>query len=479
MAMSAPRTADRKLLTLSALSAICLMITPPATHGEPVKEPAQAHRERAVTQEYYSKQATQPPGTTVSRMKVTPQATNEADKTPTSNVPSPAGSTGGVGPLIRDFSRVPSACPFPDPKSRILRYRVEPVADGSAVTRIEIWRNTGARSDALAYASPGFGTTTLQLRNDAGVADASPDPRTRAFGLKAIDNRGRSLSRQLTFAYEDARLLRPLIKLVRSDVAFDRARGDYAYTFDFAFRELNILSATVNLSGRAANQELLASYRDLRPQIRGGVLPTGSSSSARQMTATVHAATDIRTSPTWIMSLLVQTAPPRACSDQTIVPRVTLTAEGRQGERAPPPPLPRTEGGGDSCPGEGTACTVRPADCSGRESSFNVSGRMVCEGSRAVCRAEAGRDYCTVCGGICGSCVTQLCSPKTPCAPGSVCAAERLPTGTQNRCRSLTVPEATTGRVPCTPRAGMCWLPSEVAFEPEDEDSIYNRYCAR
>ena len=110
---------------------------------------------------------------------------------------------------------------------------------------------------------------------------------------------------------------------------------------------------------------------------------------------------------------------------------------------------------------------------------YSERGRKVCERGRAVCRAEAFRDYCSACGGVCGACVTQSCSTKVPCAPGSVCGVERLPTGSVRRCRSLTVPESTTGRVPCTPRAGMCWLPSEVAYEPEDEESIYNRFCAR
>ncbi len=111
---------------------------------------------------------------------------------------------------------------------------------------------------------------------------------------------------------------------------------------------------------------------------------------------------------------------------------------------------------------------MRPVACSGRETGFEVTGRVVCRSGRAECEALPGRDYCTACGGACGGCVTDLCSPSQPCAPGSVCGREFLGSGTQFRCRSLTVVEPTTGRVPCTPRNDICWVPGELKYDVTD-----------
>ena len=443
--------------------------------GAADEKKADAHRERSVTQDDFSKQAAEEPGDPIGRTQSVSAQDAATLQPKDAKVPPPA--TGGVGPLIAEFARVSSACPFPDPKSRILKYRVQPIADGSTVSRIQIVRDLSTGESGLAWASPGFGSTSLQLQSDAGVPDVAPNARTRAFTLQATDNRGRSVSRRLPFEYQNSSALRPHIKLLPIDIAHDRSRGDYVYSLPFAFREINIQSLSVTLRGQDASQAVRAEFADLRPQLRGGSLPTGSSSSSREMTATVRAPADIRTNRAWSVKLTVHIAPYGSCSSNALMPALVLTEGGTGGSSSSSTP-PRI-GSSGSCEGEGDACTVRPVECSGRETGFTVPGRKVCERGRAVCRAEAFRDYCSACGGVCGACVTQSCSTKVPCAPGSVCGVERLPTGSVRRCRSLTVPESTTGRVPCTPRAGMCWLPSEVAYEPEDEESIYNRFCAR
>ncbi len=123
-------------------------------------------------------------------------------------------------------------------------------------------------------------------------------------------------------------------------------------------------------------------------------------------------------------------------------------------------------GSAPTCAGAGTACMTQPAECFGRGPDWRVAGTIECRGSTPVCVATNGSDYCTSCGGDCGACAGQSCSATAPCAPGAICAIEPRLGGSVQRCRSLLVPETSTGNRPCTPISGFCWLPSE-AGRPE------------
>lgn len=111
---------------------------------------------------------------------------------------------------------------------------------------------------------------------------------------------------------------------------------------------------------------------------------------------------------------------------------------------------------------EGNSCTTHPADCFGRGSDWEVEGRIQCNRGNPVCVAEPQRDYCRACGGECGGCVTNSCSARNLCAPGSICSSAGSSTFT---CKSITITESSTGERPCTPISGFCWLPSEVGQE--------------
>ena len=117
---------------------------------------------------------------------------------------------------------------------------------------------------------------------------------------------------------------------------------------------------------------------------------------------------------------------------------------------------------GSSCSGVGTACMTHPSECSARGDEWQVPGTIQCRGDEPVCVAEANTDYCTICGGECGSCAGQSCSASTPCAPGAICTRQPRLGGSVEICNSIIIPETSTGNRPCTPVNGFCWLPDEA-----------------
>jgi hypothetical protein len=385
-----------------------------------------------------------------------------------------------IGPTIHEFSRVNGTCPYPDPKARILRYRVGPAADGTPVARIRVWRNFATGASALAYSSPGSGSLELRLENEAGLADAGADPRTVAFVLQATDARDRSTSMRLPFQYDGPSELNRNIKITRVAVQYDRTRRDYVYDVNVAVRGVSIESMTATLKAWDIREAERINLPNLRLETASHVLPTEYIAQTSKILAQFHAGTDATQYHRWSVELAIGIGLPASCSREARLPALTIAKaeQGTDRARLRSPGIRASGGGGRDCPGEGTACTTRPAACAGREADFEVSGRTVCEGGRPVCRAELGRDYCTACGGVCGACVTESCSLSIPCAPGSTCGIERSGTGTQLRCRSLTVAESSTGRVPCVPRNDICWLPSEVAYEPAEADSVCYQFCA-
>lgn len=140
----------------------------------------------------------------------------------------------------------------------------------------------------------------------------------------------------------------------------------------------------------------------------------------------------------------------------------TLTLIGSGGAGTGPVIGTGGTGGGGSCAGEGDPCRVHPAECFGRGESWQIPGTVQCRSGEPVCVAEAGEDYCTICGGVCGGCAGHSCSAENLCAPGAVCGTVHEPGGTVQRCQSLLVPESSTGGVPCTQINGFCWVPEEV-----------------
>ena len=390
--------------------------------------------------------------------------------------PGPSGAKvplpGGIGPLIQEFSRIPSACPYPDPKAPILRYRVSPAPDGTAVARVQIWRSLASGASELVYSGS-------KIEGTGGVADPGARADTTAYVLQVTDRRNRSLSQRLPFQYKDPRGLQRNIQPARLRASYDSTRRDYAYELDFSVHALDIRSLEVTLRAYDDRQTERARVAGIRPELRGYSLPTGYIAGSLELQARFRAAIDVTRNYRWSAELSAQVAPPRACSSDVRMPVLSAELTQRGTPSAPPPVGAVVRGSGTSgCAGEGEACTTRPTACAGREASFQVTGRKVCERGTAVCRAEPGRDFCTACGGACGPCVTQLCSISYPCPPGSICGYERTATGTQRRCRSLTVPEASTGRVPCTPRNDICWLPSELTYEPTEKNLAYALYCA-
>lgn len=381
--------------------------------------------------------------------------------------PAPLGAkapfSGGVGPTIQKFSRNASACPYPDPRALILRYRAGPAPDGTPVARVQIWRNLAGSAGALAYSS---------TKSEGTVGDSGARADTSAYVLQVTDQRNRSLSRRLSFQYKDPRGLQRNIRPARLRVSYDSTRRDYAYELDFSVHALDIRSLEVTLVAWDDRQTERARVAGIRPELRGYSLPTGYIAGTRELQARFRAAIDITRNYRWSAELGTQVAPPRVCSGDVRMPVLSAELTQRGTPAAPPPVGAVTRGSGTSgCPGEGEACTTRPADCAGREASFQVAGRKVCERGTAVCRAEPQRDYCTACGGVCGPCVTESCSLSLPCPPGSICGYERTATGTQMRCRSLTVPET-------SPRNHVCWLPSELIYEPKEGHLAYALYCA-
>jgi hypothetical protein len=388
--------------------------------------------------------------------------------------PAPLGAKvpfpGGVGPTIQEFSRIASACPYPDPKAHILRYRAGPAPDGTPVARVQIWRNLASGANELAYSS---------ARRESTAGDSGARADTSAYVLQVTDKRNRSVSRRLSFQYKNPRDLQRNIRPARLRATYDGTRRDYAYELDFSVQALDIRSLEVTLIGWDNRQAERARVANIRPELRGYSLPTGYIASTRQLQARFRAAIDITRNYLWSAELSAQVAPPRMCSSDVRVPVLTAKVTEHGTPSAPPPGGAIVRGGGTAgCPGEGEACTTRPAACAGREASFQVAGRKVCERGTAVCRAEPGRDYCTACGGICGPCAGNLCSRASPCPPGAICAYERPSTETHRRCRALTVPERSSGNAPCTPRNDVCWLPSELTYEPTEDHLAYALFCA-
>lgn len=119
----------------------------------------------------------------------------------------------------------------------------------------------------------------------------------------------------------------------------------------------------------------------------------------------------------------------------------------------------------EGCAGEGSSCTVTPAECSLRGDDFEVPGTIVCRRGEPVCEAEEGVDYCTRCGGAnfrCGGCSGNSCTDDDDCSILSVCSRGTGPSGV-NVCRSLLTPEVLGAEPRCSPGlSGRCWLPSEL-----------------
>lgn len=118
--------------------------------------------------------------------------------------------------------------------------------------------------------------------------------------------------------------------------------------------------------------------------------------------------------------------------------------------RAGPPVSP------PSCPMEGETCEAAVDACRLRGDDFKVPSRYVCDDGRPVCKPQGGVDYCTNCGGPCGSC--GRCAAETDCAPGDTCTE-----GANRRCNRI-----------CTVLGGMCWLPDE-----KDDFAVRALVCGR
>jgi hypothetical protein len=134
----------------------------------------------------------------------------------------------------------------------------------------------------------------------------------------------------------------------------------------------------------------------------------------------------------------------------------------------PPPPalagLPVVGNQPDSCLSEGEPCMVHPQECTARGADWEVPGTIQCVNEQPVCMAQAGEDYCNVCGGICGACENQLCSRTNLCAPTDLVCGPQASGGSLTQvCRSLRAEDVRLGRDPICPiPTGFCWTPDEV-----------------
>lgn len=128
------------------------------------------------------------------------------------------------------------------------------------------------------------------------------------------------------------------------------------------------------------------------------------------------------------------------------------------------------EGDGSACPGEGDSCQVTPGECSGRR-NFSVPGRIACRNGVPQCRAIIGTDYCVTHGGVCGNRPGQICTSESECNPFSVCG--NADGDGIRRCKSIILPERSTGEAICTPINGACWLPNELG-NPSIRDTLCN-----
>ena len=99
----------------------------------------------------------------------------------------------------------------------------------------------------------------------------------------------------------------------------------------------------------------------------------------------------------------------------------------------PNQPTPEVCDGEDNdCDGEAdedipeTDCVdMGVANC---QPGFNAPAKMKCINGSAMCKAEAGEDYCDDCeqtlsnGQSCGVCFGHSCGPTMPCAPYNYCS---------------------------------------------------------
>lgn len=112
----------------------------------------------------------------------------------------------------------------------------------------------------------------------------------------------------------------------------------------------------------------------------------------------------------------------------------------------------------DDC--DGVVDNIPPADCSPATNvpsscqGLVIEGRQQCRDSELVCHAAQGTDYCTICGGACGTCAATPCTPgATACIPNAVCAG------------SAGLEECKLDPV-CPQPTPACWRPSDVKLPP-------------
>jgi hypothetical protein len=161
-----------------------------------------------------------------------------------------------LGPGIVSFEKVPGTCPYADPESRFLEFRVNPRSpDGDTVTRIALSRLYANGGKSAFYTQPSAPSAAVRL-NPPPIADAGVGQYVVGYELEASDSKGRTTTRRLPIDFSQPSLSEMPDVTGPQASRYVSATDTREYTVRVSLRNMAIQSVSVTLEisdGRLAS----------------------------------------------------------------------------------------------------------------------------------------------------------------------------------------------------------------------------------